>query len=138
VDLTTFNLVGPCLTQGQGIVGNGFHLALIEEIGRYPGKMDVLLGKMYSWEMEGLVFSQIPIKFVAIPGIEETLDTEDGRICLTWQDLEKGMETGPHIEITPPGLLEDTEPIFVLASSEVTMTDWSVTDSGVAMSEWSG
>ena len=111
VDLTTFHLAGPRLHQGHGIIGHGVRLAIIREIGRYPDDEEKLLVEAYSWEKEEVVFAKVPIRFVAIPGVEETVDLGNAKVHFVWMDLEKGMVEGSHVQVEVTGT--SVGPVFV-------------------------
>jgi hypothetical protein len=97
VDLTPFRLIGPRLTQGHGLIGNGIRIALIEEYGRWPREPNCIAGKGFSWTSNSVVHFKFPTSFVAVPGVRETVDTEEVRITVEWQDLEAGILRGPKV-----------------------------------------
>ena len=118
VDLTTFRLAGPRLRQGQGIIGHGVRLAMIREIGRYPDDEENLLVETYSWEMGRVVFAKVPIRFVATPGVNETVDLGNAKVRFIWMDLEKGMVEGPHMRVEVTGVSEDIGPVFAAFAND--------------------
>ena len=105
VDFSGYQLVGPRLVQGQGIIGCGFHYVLIEELGRWPGQPSMIAGRLFSWEKRDIVIGKIPTSFVAVPGVEEVIAMEDGYFRFTWPDLESGMVHGLQGEIIVPEAL---------------------------------
>ena len=105
VDLSSYRLVGPRLTQGQGLIGHNVHLALIEEYGRWPKENRSIAGKAFSWTGSNLVQVKFPTHFVTSPGVQETVDIGEVRITVEWQDLEAGISRGLRVSgitIDPP------------------------------------
>ena len=99
IDLQSHQLAGPCLVQGQGLVGHGICVALVEEYGRFPGSPDLIAGKMVDLYEQKVVLGRFPLTFVAIPGVRETTNTDGRRVSAIHQDLEAGMQRGFQITI---------------------------------------
>lgn len=71
VDLSHYRLVGQQLTQGFGVVGRGFCLALIEEYGRCPTGQNFIAGKVFLWGENELANGRIPINYFITSGVVE-------------------------------------------------------------------
>ena len=105
IDFSGFQLVGPRLVQGQGIIGRGICFVLIEELGRWPGHPGIIAGRLFSWEKREVVIGKIPASFVAVSGVEEVIAMENGFFRFVWPDLETGMVHGLQGEIIFPEAL---------------------------------
>ena len=122
LNLTSYQLIGQRWTQGYGIVSRDFCAVLVDELGRYPGKSGSIAGKVFLWREGRMVFTNIPIRFVTVPGVEETLEEADVRITLEWQDLESGMSNGPKVKAFPPEWLDsshENSPVFTIPEINV-------------------
>jgi len=106
-DLSDYQLEGPRLTQGFGIIGHNVRLAVVEEIGRWPGLPGSLAAIVFPWDTKDLVFGKIPINFTAKAGIEEQVVLENAYLRVVWQDLESGIVEGPCLSVQE--LVEDEE-----------------------------
>ena len=99
LDLTPYHLVGPRLTQGLGLIGHGFCVALIEEFGRIPGEDGVIVGHFYSWNEEMMVHGRIPIPFIAPAGVEEIARVKGGMVSFVWPEFGSGIVEGIQAEV---------------------------------------
>ena len=115
-DLKSYRLVGPRLTQGYGIIGHGFCIALLEELGRWPEPGSFIAGKVFSWDDEAVSIAKIPTHFFTLPGVFETLEDEDKEVTVEWQELEEGLKRGPKVTVVPldtfQSSLEDMIPLL--------------------------
>ena len=115
-NLKSYQLVGPRLTQGCGIVGHGFCIALLEELGCWPEPGSFIAGKVFSWDDEAVSIAKIPTRFFTLPGVFETLEDEDKEVTVEWQELEEGLKRGPKVTVVPldtfQGSLEDMIPLL--------------------------
>jgi hypothetical protein len=127
-DFTTYQHTGPLLGQGTGIIGHGVRAVLIEELGRWPGRPRSLAARFYSYDTNSMFLGRLPIRFVGITGVDETIKLEDGYIRTVWQDLEAGMI---HATYYPPpadiGFVTNSL-VQVFGNANLSF----VTDSGVA------
>jgi hypothetical protein len=119
IDLTSYRLDGPRWTQGMGLVGSGICLALLEEFGRWPEEHGYIAGRVFTWDTNDLAYGKIPARFVTVSGVEETVQFDNCRITVEWQDLEVGMSRGLKATAVPLEELElldfdDTPPLLEL------------------------
>jgi len=94
LDLMTYHLTGPRLTQGRGIRGHNVNAILLEELGRWPDDRRAVAGRFFCWKTRRTVYGKIPVDFVAAAGIHETLDYGSVRVNMEWQDPEVGIPLG--------------------------------------------
>jgi hypothetical protein len=104
IDLTPYHVVGSRLIQGQGFIGHGICGVLMKELGRWPGRPGFIAGEVFSWKEGELVIGRIPIKLLAVAGVEETVQLDNGHLRLVWQDLETGMTNGIQATLIPPAI----------------------------------
>lgn len=119
IDLSAYRLDGPRWTQGMGLIGSGICLALLEEFGRWPEEHGYIAGRVFTWDTEEVAYSKIPARFVTVSGVEETVQFDNCRITVEWQDLEVGMSRGLKATAVPLEELElvdfdDTPPLLEL------------------------
>ena len=90
LDLTSHKLIGPPLVQGLGIIGHHVNVILFEELGRCPSQPNAIVGKMFRWTDGRTILGKIPVKFVDIVGVRETVEAERHTVQWTWTELEDG------------------------------------------------
>ena len=103
----------------MGLIGSGICLALLEEFGRWPEEHGYIAGRVFTWDTEEVAYSKIPARFVTVSGVEETVQFDNCRITVEWQDLEVGMSRGLKATAVPLEELElvdfdDTPPLLEL------------------------
>lgn len=84
INVDTKQRVGGLLTQGLGIVGPGYALAVVEEIGYWPDQPGFIATKVFDWKRDRLAFGKIPISYLNPNGVidhtkDEALDEEIDR-----------------------------------------------------------
>ena len=131
LDLSLRRLVGPRLTQGQGLVGHGICVALVEEIGRWPGARKVLAGRFFSWNEDTLILGQFPVHFATVAGLEEIIRTPTGYLRHVWQDLESGLVQGLKIDLYPQGGYPPQVDLYPLGGYAPTIASSSFAGTGV-------
>jgi len=105
LDLTPYRLVGPYLTQGLGLIGRDFCVALVEELGRIPNEDGMIIGQFYSWTEDRIVHGRIPIRFVVPAGVEEIAEVKGGMVCFRWPETH-GIIHGLQAEVFSPSDIE--------------------------------
>lgn len=106
LDLTNYPLDGPRLTQGQGLIGHGICVTLVEEYGRIPGEKGVLVGQFFCWNRKRLLPGKIPIKHLDIIGVSEDIEIRDGIFRIVWEEMQVAAERGLHAAIFKSGTPE--------------------------------
>ena len=94
IDLRHFQLIRPRLTQGKGLIGRNLHIALIEEFGPWSKGRKSLAGHVFSWDSNTLSIGCIPINFLHLPGVEETIEANQGRLTIRWEEKGRGKLQG--------------------------------------------
>ena len=119
LDLTHHQLDGPRLTQGQGLIGRGFTIALIQEYRRHPDIPGTIVGHMYSWTKDRTILGNIPISFVTQAGVSEMVEYGEFEVTFTWAELAKGMEHGLDLMACPSALAQADADEFCLLTELV-------------------
>jgi hypothetical protein len=57
----------------MGLVGHGFCIVLVEEIGRWPGLRSLVAGSAIRWGSRTVDLAQIPNSFLPPPDLEESV-----------------------------------------------------------------
>lgn len=123
-DFTPYQLIGPPLVQGRGLIGHHINVVLFEELGRCPDHRGVILGKVFRWKDRRTGLGRIPVGFVAVAGVQETAELEEFIVQWTWMGLEEGMSYGIPFDVSK----RMASPTFAsIPSVELDITDHPTT-----------
>lgn len=103
IDLRRYRLSGPRVVQGLGLVGQGVHLAVMEELGRWPGERGQIAVRLFDWKQGRPVLGRLPLSFVSGVNVEEICEVGEAQVTIKWEDMERGgarMKLGVYMDVS--------------------------------------